>query len=248
LAVGDPGAGSSTKFKVGEVYVFELGTGELVRTIAAPEVPHGKANGFGHALVFIGSSLAVGAPQGGENPLDQGLVYLFNIQNGVLLKSLQSTTPKPNEYFGWSLASDARVLLIGALGRSLNAQTEAGVVYVFSNQGEFQMTLELPNPQKGDHFGETVAIMNDYWVVAAPGHDAAGIDAGTVFLFSRQTGLLRKIMSNPSDNTGVADLFGLSLGATGEHLVVGVPYGDLPEMPDSGEVRQFFFQFKANLN
>ena len=30
LAIGDPGAGSSTKFKVGEVYVFELGTGEPV--------------------------------------------------------------------------------------------------------------------------------------------------------------------------------------------------------------------------
>ena len=90
--------------------------------------------------------------------------------------------------------------------------------------------------------------MNDYLVVAAPGHDAAGTDAGTVFFFNRQTGLLRRIMSNPSENTGVADLFGLSLGAIGEHLVVGAPYGDLPEMPDSGEVHQFSFQFKDNLN
>ena len=199
-------------------------------------------------MAFIGLSIAVGAPQGGEKPLDQGLVYLFNIRNGALLKSLQSTTPKPNEYFGWSLASDARVLLIGALGQSLNAQTEAGVVYVFSNQGEFQMTLELPNPQKGDHFGETVAIMNEYLVVAAPGHDAAGIAAGTVFFFNRQTGLLRTMMSNPSDNTGVADLFGLSLGATEEYLVVGAPYGDLPEMPDSGKIYQFSLQFEENLS
>ncbi len=248
LAVGDPGAGSSTQFEVGEVYVFELGTGRLVRTIVAPEAPRGKANGFGHALAFLGSSLAVGAPLGGGSPLDQGLVYLFSIQNGTLLKSIQSTKPHTNEYFGWSLASDEGALLIGALGRGLNAQTQAGAAYVFSNQGEFQMTLELSNPQKDDHFGETVALMNDYLVVAAPGHDAAGTDAGTVFFFNRQTGLLRRIMSNPSENTGVADLFGLSLGAIGEHLVVGAPYGDLPEMPDSGEVHQFSFQFKDNLN
>ena len=49
-----------------------------------------------------------------------------------------------------------------------------------------------------DSFGEEVEIMDDYYAVAAPGHDAAGIDAGTVILYGRQTGLIQKIMSNPS--------------------------------------------------
>ena len=44
---------------------------------------------------------------------------------------------------------------------------------------------------------------------------------------------------NPSSMTGVADLFGFSLSGTGDSVMVGSPYGDLPSMPDAGLVYQF---------
>jgi FG-GAP repeat len=237
VAIGDPGASSPTNFEVGEVFVFELATGKLVQTFLAPEPQQGKADGFGHALTFLGSRLAIGAPMGGIDPLDHGKVYVFDIPSGQLVRTLASPNPQTNEYYGWSLVSDTETLLVGALGRG----AEAGAAYLFVNTGEFQKRLELPQPHKGDHFGEAVALLEDSYVVAAPGNDTAGVDAGTVFVFDRKTNSLQLTIPNPSKTTGVADLFGLSMNGNGAHLLVGSPYGDLSKMPDAGVVHQFHF-------
>lgn len=247
LAIGDPGASSSTNFEVGEVYVYEMVTGKLVQTILAPESQRGKADGFGHALAFQGSSIAIGAPLGGVEPMDQGRVYVFDYQTGKLIHTLTSPEPQTNEYFGWSLASDAENLLVGALGRR-STHAEAGAAYLFDNMGKFQKTFDAPNPQKGGHFGEAVALLDDYCVVAAPGDDTAGVDAGTVFVFDKHTRTLHFTIPNPSKTTGVADLFGLSLNGIGSHLVVGAPYGDLSKMPDAGAAHQFKFHPSMSLH
>lgn len=241
LAIGDPGASSTTNFEVGEVYVFEMTTGRLIQTFVAPGSQQGKPDGFGHALAFVGSGLAIGAPMGGTEPMDQGMVHVFDILTGRLVRTLESPEPQSNEYFGWSLASDAESFLIGALGHGTK-HVEAGAAYLYSHAGDFQGSLKAPHSQKGDHFGESVALLKDYYVVAAPGDDAAGVDAGAVYIFDKPTGKLQFTIHNPSKTTGAADLFGLAMMGKGVHLAVGAPYGDLPEMPDAGEVHQYRFQ------
>lgn len=241
VAIGDPGASSPTKFDVGEVYVFETATGQLVQKFLAPEASHGTTDGFGHTLAFWGSTLAISAPLGGVEPIDHGKVFVFDIETGTLVRTLESPEPQTNEYFGWSLASDADTLLVGALGRTIT-HAEAGAAYLFTHQGKFQKKFEGPNPQKGGHFGEAVVLLEDFYVVAAPGDDTAGVDAGTVFVFNKHTNQLQFTIPNPSKTTGAADLFGLSMHGVGAYLVVGAPYGDLSKMPDAGEVHQFHFQ------
>ncbi len=241
VAIGDPGASSPTKFDVGEVYVFEIATGQLVQRFLAPEASHGKADGFGHTLAFWGSTLAISAPLGGVEPIDHGKVFVFDIETGKLIRTLESPDPQTNEYFGWSLACDADTLLVGALGRKIT-HGEAGAAYLFTHQGKFQKKFEAPNPQKGGHFGEAVGLLENFYVVAAPGDDTAGVDVGTVFVFNKHTNQLQFTIPNPSKTTGAADLFGLSMHGVGAHLVVGAPYGDLSKMPDAGEVHQFHFQ------
>ena len=241
IANGDPGASSPTHFDVGEVLVFEIATGTLVQTFIAPDVRHGKPDRFEHALAFLGSALAISTPLAGTDPLDHGRVYIFDILTGQLTQTLESPVLQTNAYFGWSLASDAEALLIGALGHG-RLHSEAGSAYVFTAQGEFQQNIEAPHPQQGDHFGEAVALLNAYYVIAAPGDDAAGVDAGAVFMFDKQTHRLHATIPNPSQTTGVADLFGLSMSGYDAFLVVGSPYDDLAQMPDAGEVHQFHFQ------
>jgi len=244
LAIGDPGANSSTKFDVGEVYVYEMATGQLVQKFLAPEAIHGKADGFGHALAFLGSTLAISAPLGGVEPIDHGTVFVFEVETGKLIRTLESPEPQTNEYFGWSLASDLDTLLVGALGRKIT-HAEAGAAYLFTHQGKFQKKFEAPHPQKGGHFGEAVALLEDFYVVAAPGDDTAGIDAGTVFVINTTTNQFQFTIPNPSKTTGAADLFGLSMHGDGAHLVVGAPYSDLSKMPDAGQVHQFYFQIST---
>ncbi|MCY3727766.1 MAG: hypothetical protein OXF97_02055 [Nitrospira sp.] len=238
VAVGDPGASTMTDFEVGEVHLVDVNTGEVLRTFVSPHAENRKADGFGHAVTFSGSVLAVSAPLGGTDPVDHGQVFLFDWENGRLIRTLVSPDPQTKEYFGWALASDAGLLVVGALGRG-GAQPEAGVVYLYTKTGEFLRTLEAREPGKGDHFGEAVALLPEHVIVGAPGHDAAGVDAGAIFVFDRKTGTLQSMIVNPSETTGVADLFGLSLSGAERDLVVGSPYGDLEAMPDAGLVHQF---------
>ncbi len=238
VAIGDPGASTMTDFEVGEVHLVDVVTGEVLRTFVSPHADNRNADGFGHAVTFLGSMLAVSAPLGGTDPVDHGQVFLFDSNSGRLKHTLVSPDPQTHEYFGWALASDAEWLVVGALGRG-DMQPEAGVVYLYTKTGEFLRTLEAPEPGKGDHFGEAVALLPEHVIVGAPGHDAAGIDAGSIFVFDRKTGTLQSMIVNPLDTTGVADLFGLSLSGAGRDLVVGSPYGDLEAMPDAGLVHQF---------
>ncbi len=238
VAVGDPGASTATEFEVGEVYLVDATSGEVQATFVSPQVENRNADGFGHAVTFLGSALAVSAPLGGTDPVDHGQVFLFDWETGRLQRILVSPEPQTNEYFGWALASDAELLVVGALGRG-TAQPGAGAVYLYTKTGEFLRRLEAPEPRKDDHFGEAVALLPESVIVGAPGHDAAGTDAGAIFVFDRRTGALQSMIANPSDTTGVADLFGLSLSGAGRDLVVGSPYGDLEAMPDAGVVYQF---------
>ncbi len=238
LAIGDPGASTSANFDVGEAYLVDLSDGNILQTFASPQAKQSKPDGFGHSLMFLGKTLAIGAPLSGTHPLDHGQVFLFDHTNGELKATLQSPDPQTDEYFGWALAGDKELLVVGALGRGA-MYPEAGAVYLFTSAGQFVKTLKAPDPQRGDHFGEAVALLDEYIVVAAPGDDSAGVDAGSVFVFDRITKNLHMKISNPSAMTGIADLFGLSLSGTGDSVMVGSPYGDLPNMPDAGLVHQF---------
>ncbi len=238
VAVGDPGAGTSTNFDAGEVYLIDVTSGEVRQTFSSPYAETGDSDGFGHAVTFLGPTLAVSAPLGGKEPDDHGQVFLFDRESGRLQRVLESPAPQTNEYFGWALANDAELLVVGALGRG-TIQPEAGAVYLYTRTGKFLQTLEAPEPKKGDHFGEAVALLPEFIVVGAPGHDFAGVDAGTVFVFDRKTRTLQSKIPNPSATTGVADLFGLSLSGAGNDLAAGSPYGDLDAMPDAGLVHQF---------
>ncbi|MCY4612784.1 MAG: hypothetical protein OXB94_04065 [Nitrospira sp.] len=238
VAVGDPGASTATEFEVGEAYLVDVTTGEIRRTLVSPRGGHRSSDGFGHAVTFLGPLLAVSAPLGGRDPVDHGQVFLFDRETGWLQRILESPDPQTKEYFGWALASDAELLVVGALGR-VTTQPDAGVVYLYTKTGEFLRTLEAPVPGKGDHFGEAVALLPGHVIVGAPGHDSAGVDAGAIFVFDRKTGTLQAMLANPSATTGVADLFGLSVSGAGNHVAVGSPYGDLEKMPDAGLVHQF---------
>ena len=236
VAVGDPGASLSTAFEVGEAYLVDAITGEIRRTLVSPRAERRRAAGFGHAVTFLGSVLAVSAPLGGRD--EQGQVFLFDRESGQLQRILESPDPQTKEYFGWALASDAVLLVVGALGRETQ-HPDAGVVYLYTNTGEFLQTLTAPEPGKGDRFGEAVALLPSYIIVGAPGRDDAGVDAGSIFVFDRKPRTLHAMIANPSATTGVADLFGLSLSGVGNDVAVGSPYGDLDAMPDAGRVHQF---------
>jgi len=236
LVIGDPGASTGSTFHVGAAYVFQASTGKLLHTFLSPDPKVGDADRFGHALAFVGSLVAIAAPVGGSNPIDRGVVYVFDPVSGGLVSKLQSPSPQTHEYFGWSLVGDDRHVLIGAVGHE-QVNSEGGAAYVFDAKGQFHKQLVQPHAKLGEFFGEAVTMGESHFMVAAPGHDIENsADRGAVYVFDRKSGNFQGQINNPASASQVSRFFGQSLIPAGDHLLVGTPNGGIGAVPDSGVV------------
>lgn len=104
--------------------------------------------------------------------------------------------------------------------------------------------LTVAGLEDQSRFGTSVAISGAWAVVGAPSDDnAAGTDAGAVYVFRRSgTTWSREAMLTGTDTTS-GDLFGTSVdlfvGGIGEHMVVGAPFDDNPGGTDAGAAYVF---------
>lgn len=244
LVVGDPMTSLSPAFHAGAVFVFESHSGKLLYSLQSPEQQAGESDHFGHAVAFVGNDILVTAPLGGGDPIDSGRAYIFDGRTGKHVRTFQSPSPQTGEFFGWAMAVEGQAVVFGALGHPKNSQPEVGVAYLMDTRsGHLIHRLEAPTGVAGDHFGETVAMVDGKILVGAPGKDISSkireVDAGAVYVFNKETGLLIDTWENPEPETGAADLFGLSLIGEGYKVLVGAPFGGTRQHPDSGLVHQY---------
>ena len=150
-----------------------------------------------------------------------------------------------------SLSDNGNTLAVGATGEDSNAQGidghqenneewDSGAVYVFRNkEGEWkqQAYLKASNTGRGDLFGHSLGLSGDgsTLAVGATGEDsnARGIDgdqenneareSGAVYVFTRnKEGEWKQQAYLKASNTGRGDLFGRSLGLSGDGSTLAV--------------------------
>jgi hypothetical protein len=124
VVIGAPGD-STSQPNAGAVYLFDAGTGQLLRTLQNPTPVTGEQ--FGHAVAASGTDILVGAPTDGKTP---GAAYLFDGTTGMLLQRFQNPTPAAGDSFGFSLAAAADRLLIAAPGDHTGTNN-GGAAYLF---------------------------------------------------------------------------------------------------------------------
>lgn len=242
IVIGDPQASTSSSFHTGAAYLFDETTSVLQQTFrpVADEVTH--ATQFGYAVAVIGEYIFVGAPFGPAVNHDAGIVYLYHAKTGNLVRTFEPPNPSQVSMFGWALAANSRVLLIGALGFH-DRYREEGIAYLFDVQsGKLLHRLHNPSPTERAHFGKSVAILNDRVAVAAPGdriQQSGKVAGGCVSIFDLTTGVLLQTLCDPLPATGASDLFGETLFAHGNRLVVGAPFGGTNLELDAGILYQF---------
>jgi hypothetical protein len=158
-----------------------------------------------------------------------------------------NTDPTTLDYFGWSVACSGESVVVGALLEAStatgvngdqfnNGAPEAGAAYVFVRNGGVwsqQAYLKASNTGAGDNFGGAVAISGDTIVVGAIGEDsfASGINgnqadnsamvAGAAYVFTRTLGTWTQQAYLKSSNPWTQDIFGASVGVSGDTVVVG---------------------------
>jgi len=245
ILVGDPQASTSTVFHTGAAYLFDETTGTLQRTLHSMADDAKLPTQFGHAVALVGQSILVSAPFGHVDHHKAGVVSLYNAKTGTLIRTFEPPNPSDSLRFGWALAANNRVVLIGAIGFH-DRYREEGVAYLFDVQsGEFLHILHNPSPTERARFGQSVALLDDYLVIAAPSDrilETGKIEGGVVYVFDQATGKLLHRFGGLLPSTGASDVFGEMLFAHGNRLVVGAPFGGTGGELDAGLIYRFDMQ------
>lgn len=234
LAVGarhEDGPAARPVADSGAVYVFGQradGWSEQAY-LKAGRAKMGDRFGASLALSAEGTTLAVGSQS-----LTRGTVSVFKqTPSGWAEQAvLQSREAVAQDRFGAQLALSAQgdTLAVGATG----APDAAGVAHVYAYRGGRwlpQARLRAAEAQPGDAFGERLALSDDGSVLAVSAiHGAQTSEAGVVHLFARGASTWRAQQRLTSASAGSGDLFGSSLGLSGDGrlLAVGARLEDGP--------------------
>jgi hypothetical protein len=157
----------------GRAYLFSGVTGGLLQTLVSPDLELGGEFGIATAGVSDADGdgrgdLLVGAHLEDDGVENAGRVHLYSGATGSLIRTLTSPSAELSGGFGISVSGVADVdgdgqddLLVGAF-REDGGALDAGRAYLFSGaSGAVLRTLESPNAQADDFFGDTVAGLAD---------------------------------------------------------------------------------------
>jgi len=160
---------------------------------------------------------------------------------------IKASNSESADLFGWSVAVDGDIAVVGAPGEdsfatgvngdeSDNSLARAGAAYVFVRTGTTwsqEAYLKASNTEAGDWFGRTVAISGDTIVIASPGEDSnatgvngneadnSSLDSGALYVFVRNAGVWAQVAYLKASNTGANDQFGISLAMDRDTIVAG---------------------------
>ncbi len=186
--------GDSQAFgSLGAVYVYRRGPDgpvdwTLEATLMAPEPD--TEDLFGFIARVNSDTIVVGAHHTAAPEFNSGAayVYRFDGKQWQFQAMLTASDGEAGDIFGWSVAVDDDVILIGARDEQNDGLVESGSAYVFRYDPDTrgwseEAKLTDPGVEEGDVLGFRVSISGDVALVGAPGNDDAGGGTGAAFVF-----------------------------------------------------------------
>ncbi len=219
---------------VGQVHLFDVTSGSLLRTFNDPTPTPTSFYGdeFGRSVALIGNKALIGAPGDRTHGTLVGQAHLFDIITGQLIHTFNDPTPTPGrlsgDEFGRSVAISENFALIGAPNDD-TYDFQVGQVHLYDLEtGNLLRTFDDPNPIRNGIFGTSVAIENGTILIGAS-RDTVQNEVGYAYLYDANTGLLLDTLSDStpvvSDQIGVIlDAFGSSVAMDGNLAVIGAPF------------------------
>lgn len=199
--------------------------------IEAPD--GGEQDYFGRAVALSDDVAVAGAYHDDPHGSDSGSAYAFRLDGAewVLEGEISPADGEPSDQFGFSLALDGDMLVVGAHGDD-DRGSSSGSAYVFRRDPAERTWIEeaklLPEQlEEGDSFGQSVAISGDTITVAAP-HDDDGCPdppdcgSGAVYVFRyhwKTNAWLQEAKLVPADAER-GDRFGRALAIAGDVVAV----------------------------
>lgn len=183
-----------------------------------------RGDELGWAVAIDGDVLAVGA----VNADDAGRVHVFardEKEGWTEMAVLFPNEDPPSASFGNAVDVDGDAIAVGAPGDQQSG-VAAGAAYVFGRTGDqwgMEARVVAHDGVAGDRFGESVSIRGNRLAVGAPSRDAAGTNAGAVYVFSVQGGSWAEEALLVPGGARTGDLFGTAVAIGNGLIVVGAP-------------------------
>jgi hypothetical protein len=222
----------------GAVFVYRIFDENNIITIsqlAKLTASDGKADDwFGWSVAINENTILVGAHHVDRNDsASVGSAYLFgnpsndpNAPKWTQLQQLQPNDLAAGDYFGWSVALDENIAVIGTNDPYMNAAyVFAPVVSSLSSSSWTQMAKLTGST--GSWFGNSVAVTGNWIVVGAFQDDTNGYNAGAAFVFTKTSSSSWTQLLAADGAAG--DFFGSSvvISKDGSSIVVGADGDDI---------------------
>jgi hypothetical protein len=189
---------------VGQAYLFDAATGNLLHTFDDPTPTNRDL--FGVAVAIDGNNILIGAYGDDTNGTEVGQAHLFDAATGALLQTFNDPTASTSDWFGHSVAIDGNGILIGARHDDTSGNN-VGQAHLFDAvTGGLLRTFDDPTVTGEDRFGHSVAIDGNNVLIGAASDDTNGTDVGQAHLFDAITGALLRTYDAPTVTS--ADFFG----------------------------------------
>ena len=146
----------------------------------------------GFAVAIDGDVAVVGAPYHQDAGVYSGSAYVFRFDGNVWVEEqeLAASDAAIGQFFGWSVAVDGEVIVVGAF----NADA-MGAAYVFRYNDRTwyeEEKLTALDAAEDDRFGTSIDVESGedgFILVGAPRDDDDGVDSGSVYVFPYVGGL-----------------------------------------------------------
>jgi hypothetical protein len=217
----------------GSAYVFAR-TGETWSQQAKLTPSDGFiGNGFGFRVGLDGDTVVVGAPADNDG---KGSAYVFSRTGGTWTQQPKLTGSESAAEFGFWVAVAGDTIVVGD-----PSDDGKGAAYVFTRTGgdwteQKKLTASdgagrgaVPITE-GDYFGRSVAVSGDTVVVGAQFDDIGdNADQGSAYVFTRTGGTWTEQTKLTAADGTEGDLFGVSIGVSGDTAVVGASFAEVGE-------------------
>jgi FG-GAP repeat protein len=188
----------------------------------------GAGDQFGFSVAITGETVVVGARfDDGAAGSDQGSAYVFVRSGGVWSQQqkLEASDAAAFDNLGDSVGISGETVVVGASQDDGAAGSAQGSAYVFVRSAGVwsqQQKLEASDAAAFDNLGDSVGISGETIVVGALADDgAAGSNQGSAYIFVRSGGVWSQQQKLEASDAAADDVFGASVGISGETVVVG---------------------------
>ena len=188
----------------------------------------GEGDQFGYSVALSGDTALVGVrfDDDDANGLESGSAYVFT-RSGTTWRQqarLTAADGSDRDWFGVrvALSGDTAAVPADADDSDVNG-VDSGSVYVFTRSGTTwtqQAKLTASDGAAVDLFGYSVALSGDTVLIGARFDDDAGVDSGSVYVFTR-SGITWTQQAKLTAADGEAgDEFGYSVALSGDTAVI----------------------------